>query len=618
MGRVPMAKRAIWPVAAVLLGLAAAPVAAPAQEVAPQHYLIQFGEPKYGPGFTHFDYVNPDAPKGGLLRQMSIGTFDTLNPFILKGTTGAGIGLLFETLMTGSFDEIDTSAEYGLIAETVEVPDDFSWVIFNLRPEARWHDGQPITAADVVYSFETLTTDGHPFYRQYYKNVAAAEALSERRVKFTFSGPTNRELPNIVGQLAVLPKHYYESIEFTETSLEPPIGSGPYRIKNLEPGRFITYERDPDYWGQDLPVSKGRYNFGEVRFDYYRDLTVAREAFKSYEFDTYAESAAKDWATGYDFPAFQQGLVKLEEIPIRTSPGMQAFVFNTRREIFADRQVRRAIGMAFDFEWSNKALFFDQYKRTSSYFENMEMAATGLPEGIELEYLEPYRDELPEEVFNEPFVLPVTDGSGNPRRQLREAARLLRAAGWEVRDGVLTHAESGAPLEFEILLRQASLEKMVLPFAANLKKLGIKARLRTVDVPQYQHRLDTFDFDMVITTFRQSFSPGNEQRDFWGSESAAREGGRNLAGISNPVIDELIQAVISAPDREHLVAASKALDRVLLWNFYIVPQYHTPHTRLAVWDKFGRPAVDPKFSVDIFAWWIDPEKLARVEAGRNR
>ncbi len=603
--------------ASVFLGVLVA-LSAQAQEATPTHVLVQFGTPKYGPEFEHFDYVNPDAPKGGLLRQMAIGTYDTLNPFILKGNTGAGVGLLFETLMTSSFDEIDTSAEYGLIAETVEVPEDYSWVIFNLRPEARWHDGEPITADDVVFSFEALTTEGHPFYRQYYKDVASAEKINDHRVKFTFSGPTNRELPNIMGQLSVLPKHYYEEVPFAETSLEPPVGSGPYRIKALEPGRFITYARDDDYWGKSLPVNVGRYNFDEIRVDYYRDLTVAREAFKSYEFDYYSESSAKDWATAYDTPAFRQGLIKKEEIPLGSSPGMQAFIFNTRRDIFTDRQVRRALGYAFDFEWSNKALFYDQYKRTSSYFENMELASSGLPEGLELEYLEPYRKQLPDEVFSEPFTLPKTNASGNPRRQLREAARLLKDAGWSIKNGVLTNDETGKPLEFEILLVQASLERMVLPFTANLEKLGVKATVRSIDVPQYQRRLDTYDFDMVVTTFRQSFSPGNEQRDFWGSDSATREGGRNLAGINDPMIDELIQAVISAPDREHLVAVTRALDRVLLWSFYVIPQYHVPHTRLAVWDKFGRPATDPKFSVDIFAWWIDLEKLDRVEAARNR
>ncbi|MEK9946808.1 MAG: extracellular solute-binding protein [Alphaproteobacteria bacterium] len=588
-----------------------------AQSATPQHAMVQFGTPKYGPDFTHFDYVDPAAPKGGLFRQLATGTFDTLNPFVLKGTPARGIGLVFETLMTGSRDEVNTSAEYGLIAETVEVPDDFSWVIFNLRRNGRWHDGKPITADDVVFSFEVLTTKGHPFYRQYYANVATAEKIDDYRVKFTFSGPTNRELPNIVGQLSVLPKHYYDTIEFEETSLEPPIGSGPYRIKRFEPGRFIEYERVPDYWGADLPVNVGRNNFGNIRYDYYRDATVAREAFKSYEFDLYPEFSAKDWATGYDFPAFRKGLVKKEEVPDLTSPGMQAFVFNTRRDIFADRRVRQAIGLAFDFEWSNKALFFGQYQRTTSFFENMELASSGLPEGAELEYLLPHKEALPEEVFTEPFALPKTDGSGNPRRELRTAARLLKAAGWQVKDGVLTHGQTGRALTFEVLLIQPSLEKIVLPFISNLKKLGIEASVRTVDTAQYQRRIDTFDFDMMITTFRQSFSPGNEQRDFWGSAAADRNGGRNLIGIKDPVIDALIEDIVSAPDRPSLVAATRALDRVLLWGHYVIPQYYVPIDRLAYWDKFGRPAKDPKFGVDIFAWWIDPEKLAKVETGRQ-
>jgi len=599
----------------LLAGLWGAAVSA--QSATPQHALVQFGTPKYGPDFTRFDYVNPAAPKGGLLRQLATGTFDTLNPFILKGTSARGIGLVFETLLTGSADEVDSSAEYGLIAESIEVPDDFSWVIFNLRRDGHWHDGKSITADDVVFSFETLTTKGHPFYRQYYANVATAEKLDDYRVKFTFSGPTNRELPNIVGQLSVLPKHYYETIEFTETSLEAPVGSGPYRVGAFEPGRFIEYERVTDYWGADLPVNVGRYNFDSVRFDYYRDATVAREAFKSYEFDTYPEFSAGNWATGYDFPAARNGLVIKEEIPDLTSPGMQAFIYNTRRKIFADRAVRQAIGLAFDFEWSNKALFFGQYKRTSSYFENMELAARGLPEGAELDYLLTHKDSLPEDLFTQPFSVAKTDGSGNPRRELRTAARLLKFAGWQIRDGVLTHAESGRTLKFEVLLIQPSLEKVVLPFIGNLKKLGIDASVRTVDTAQYQSRTDTFDFDMVIGTFRQSFSPGNEQRDFWGSAAADRNGGRNLIGIKDPVVDALIEKIISAPDRPSLVAATRALDRVLLWGHYVIPQYYAPIDRLAFWDKFGRPRTSPKFGIDLFSWWIDPSKLAIVETGRR-
>lgn len=606
------------PLAIAMFSLAALwSAVASAQNATPQHALVQFGAPKYGPDFTRFDYVNPEAPKGGRLRQLATGTFDTLNPFILKGTPARGIGLVFETLLTGSADEIDSSAEYGLIAETIEVPDDFSWVIFNLRRDGRWHDGKPITADDVVFSFETLTTKGHPFYRQYYANVATAEKLSDYRVKFTFSGPPNRELPNIVGQLSVLPKHYYEAIEFTETSLEAPIGSGPYRVSTFEPGRFIQYERVTDYWGADLPVNVGRYNFDTVRYDYYRDATVAREAFKSYEFDTYPEFSAGNWATGYDFPAARNGLVIKEEIPDLTSPGMQAFIFNTRREIFADRAVRHAVGLAFDFEWSNKALFFGQYKRTSSYFENMELAAQGLPEGAELDYLLPHKDSLPEELFTKPFSVAKTDGSGNPRRELRSAARLLKSAGWQVRDGVLTHAESDRAMKFEVLLIQPSLEKVVLPFIGNLKKLGIDASVRTVDTAQYQSRTDTFDFDMVIGTFRQSFSPGNEQRDFWGSDAADLNGGRNLIGIKDPIVDALIEKIIGAPDRPSLVAATHALDRVLLWGHYVIPQYYAPTDRLAYWDKFGQPKTKPKFGVDLFSWWIDPDKLAVVETGRR-
>ncbi|GBD43931.1 Oligopeptide-binding protein AppA [bacterium HR40] len=603
------------PALALLLFALPAVFASAAEEPTPVHGVAMHGAPKYGPDFRHFDYVNPDAPKGGTVIFSAIGTFDSLNPYILKGVPAAGLGLVFQTLTVQSQDE--PFSEYAEIAESILVPEDRSWVAFDLRPQARWHDGRPITVEDVIFSFDTLKSKGHPFYRAYYRNVVKAEKIGERRVRFLFEGGTNRELPLIVGQLPVLPKHYYEGRDFERATLDAPLGSGPYRVERVDAGRTIVYRRVTDWWGADLPVNRGRYNFDEIRYEYYRDSDVALEAFKAGQYDIRLENTAKLWATGYDSPALERGWIVKEEIPVEQPAGMQGFVFNTRREIFRDRRVRAALAYAFDFEWTNRTLFYGAYTRTDSYFENSELEAEGLPGPAELALLEPFRDRLPAEVFTRRYEPPKTDGSGNLREQLRTALRMLREAGWDVRDGRLVQLASGMPMRFEILLVNPAFERIVGPFVQNLARLGIEASVRTVDTAQYENRVNQFDFDMIVGVWGQSLSPGNEQRDFWSCEAANTPGSRNWAGVCDPVVDALIDRIIGAPSREELVAACRALDRVLLWGHYVIPHWHIPYLRVAYWNKFGRPAVLPRHDLDLFAWWVDPAKLAALQAARG-
>jgi microcin C transport system substrate-binding protein len=586
------------------------PAWARAQDVAPEHGVAMHGDLKYGPEFEHFDYVNPNAPKGGTVTFASIGTFDSLNPFIIKGTTADGLGFLFETLTVQSEDE--PFSEYGLLAESIEMPEDRSWVAFTLRPQARWQDGKPVTVDDVIFSFDTLKEKGLPFYRAYYKNVIKAEPAGERRVKFTFEETTNRELPLILGQLPILPKHYFEKVEFDKTTLQPPLGSGPYRIKSLEPGRRIVYERVKDYWGADLPVSRGFYNFDEIRYEYYRDANVALEAFKAGGYDIRVENTSKFWATAYTGPMFDAGWIKKEEIPHELGTGMQGFVFNTRRPLFQDPRVRHALAYAFDFEWTNRTIMYGQYDRTESYFSNTELAAEGLPSEAELALLEPYREQLPAEVFTEVYQAPSTDGEGGIRQNLRTALGLLREAGWSVEGGKLVNGK-GEPFRFEILLNGPSFERHTLPFIKNLERLGIEASVRAIDPAQYQNRLNEFDFDIVVGTFGQSLSPGNEQREYWGSEAADIPGSRNIIGIKDPAVDHLIDKIIEAPTREDLVTATRALDRVLLWGHYVIPHWHSRTFRVAYWNKFDRPETTPPYGLPLFSWWVDPVKVAEVE-----
>ena len=573
------------------------------------HAMAMHADLKYGAGFKHFDYANPAAPKGGDVRTAAIGTFDTLNPFVLKGVPAAGLGDTFDTLMVSPADE--PFSEYGLVAETIEVPADRSWVIFTLRPEARFHDGSPITADDVIWTFESLRTKGRPFYRAYYAQVAKVEKLGDRRVKFSFARGDNRELPLILGQLPVLSKAFWAKREFDKTTLEPILGSGAYKVDTVEPGRSISYQRVRDYWGAKLPVNVGRDNFDSVRIDYYRDINVALEAFKAGEYDFRLENVAKNWATGYTGPAVSQGLIQKEEIRHEQPTGMQGYFFNTRRPVFQDRRVRQALAYAFDFEWTNKNLFYGQYTRTQSYFSNSELAATGPPGPEELRLLEPFRGKVPDEVFTKEYHPPTTDGSGNIRTNVTEALRLLQEAGWTVKGQKLVNA-GGEPMTFEILLSDPTWERITLPFAKNLERLGIGARVRTVDAAQYQKRIEDFDFDVVVEVVGESLSPGNEQREFWTSEAAKTKGSRNYAGVADPAVDRLVEQVIAAPDRASLVARTRALDRVLLWGHYVIPHWHIRIFRVAYWDKFGRPPVNPKYSLAFDFWWVDAQKAAAL------
>lgn len=576
----------------------------------PVHALAMHGQPKYPPDFKHFDYVNPDAPKGGTLRLGTTGGFDSFNPYIIRGDPGPSDSI--ETLLTPSADEAFT--EYGLIAESIQVPEDRSWVIFTLRPEARWHDGEPITVDDVIFSFETLTTKGAPFYRFYYGSVAKVEEVGERQVRFSFTEAMNRELPLIIGQMPILPKHYWESRDFEEPTREPPLGSGPYKVKSFEAGRYIVLERVKDYWGRDLAVNVGQENFDQIRYDYFRDESVVRQALKSGVLDFRAENQAKAWAVDYDVPAVRDGRLKMEAIEHERPTGMQGFTFNTRREIFKDPLVRQAITYAFDFEWTNRNLFFGLYTRSESYFANSELASRGLPEGEELEILDRYRGRIPDEVFTTEYRAPATDGSGWPRDNLKKAFDLFAEAGWVVRDMKLVNAETGQPMTFEFLLVQQNFERLVLPFKRNLARLGIDMNVRLVDQSQYINRLNEYDFDMVSGLWGQSDSPGNEQREFWGSVAADQPGSRNTIGIKDPVIDALIELIIQAPSRESLIARCRALDRVLLWGHYVVPNWHSRADRILYWDKFSRPEVTPLQGTSTSYWWYDQEKAARLAA----
>jgi microcin C transport system substrate-binding protein len=609
--RWPMMRKPMGLVFGLIFTIGAAGAAAAASS----HGLSLFGELKYGPDFKHFEYANPDAPKGGTMRLAAIGTYDNLNPYTVRGVSAAGIGQIFDTLMLSSEDE--PGSEYGLIAESVELAPDNLSVLYTLRKEARFHDGSPITAEDVVWTFNTLREKGQPIYRSYYGDVTEIVPEGERGVRFRFKSADNRELPQILGQMPVLSKKYWADRDFTRTTLEPPLGSGPYMIDSVDAGRSITYRRVPDYWGADVPARKGRSNVDVIRYDYYRDATIALEALKAGQYDVRLENSSKAWAMAYDGPALRQGLLRKEEIANQLPQGMQGFGYNLRRPMFQDPRVREALAYAFDFEWSNKNLFYDAYIRTRSYFDNSELAATGVPKGAELEILEAFRGQIPDEVFTEEYNPPKYDGSGNIRDGLRAALKLLNEAGWSVKSGKLVNDQTGEPFEFEILLVQPEFERIVLPLVRNLGRMGITARVRTVDSSQYQKRMDTFDFDMAVMSFGQSLSPGNEQRDYWGSQAADQEGSRNLLGIKNPVIDALIEELIKSPDRDALIARTRALDRVLQWGFYVIPNYHTSVFRIAYWDKFRRPEISPKYGIGLDTWWVDPKAEEAIEAKKE-
>lgn len=601
--------------------LASSPLAA--QEAQWRHGAGLLEEPKYPEGFRHFDYVNPSAPKGGLVRLGAQGTFDSFNIVVagVKGSPEQGLGLIYETLTTSSFDE--PSSSYGLLAEAFSYPEDYSSVTFRLRPEARWHDGKPVTSEDVIFSFEALKANS-PTYAFYYANVTKAEKIGEREVKFTFNQAGNRELPQIMGQLLVLPKHWWEGTgpdgrkrDVTQTTLETPMGSGPYRLKNFEAGRNASYERVKDYWGATVNVNVGQNNFDEIRYEYYRDATVLLEAFKGDRIDFRTENSARNWATGYNFPAREEGRVILEEFPLRATGVMQAFVLNLRRDKFKDQRVRRALNLAFPYEEINKTIFSGQYVRIASYFHGLELASSGVPEGQERAILESVRDKVPATVFTTPYANPVNDSPETIRNSLREADRLLREAGWELKDRRRVNAK-GETLTIELLADSPNDERVFLPYKAALERLGIATSVRTVDDVQYVNRVRSFDFDVISNVWAESLSPGNEQREYWGSQAARREGSRNLAGIADPGVDALIDKVIFAKDRAELVAATKALDRVLLAHDYMVPQWTYLKQRTARWNRYGHPETMPRYGGAAFPtiWWYDESKAAKTGAPR--
>jgi len=587
-----------------------------------RHGLSLFGELKYPQGFRHFDYVNATAPKAGSVRLNAFGTFDNFNEVVagLKGTIAAGAGMITDTLLVSALDEVST--EYGLVAEAVSHPPDFAWASFRLRPNARFHDGKPVTVEDVIYSFE-MFKKYNPFSAAYYRHVVKVEQTGEREVTFVFDAPGNREMPMILGQLNVLPKHWWEGKDASgnkrdigSTTLEPPLGNGAYRIKDFVAGRSVVYERVKDYWGKDVNVNIGRDNFDELRFEYFRDSIVALEAFKADVLDWRTENSAKNWATAYDFPAVKEKRVVLEEFPQRNRGIMQAFAFNTRREKFKDARLRQAFNYVYDFEEMNKQIFFGQYSRINSYFFGTELACSGLPEGQELEILSTVRDKVPPEVFTTAYTNPVNGNPENVRANLREALRLMKAAGYDVRQQKQVNAKTGEPLSVEILnpTTDPAAERLILFYKPSLERLGVNVVVRSVDDAQYENRLRNWDFDIIMAVWPESLSPGNEQRDFWGSQAAETPGSRNYIGIKNPAVDALIGRIIFAKDRAELVAATHALDRVLLWNHYVVPQYTYDKSRTARWDRFSRPDPLPKYGAGAFpiVWWWDAEKAAKT------
>ncbi|HTO65688.1 MAG TPA: extracellular solute-binding protein [Bradyrhizobium sp.] len=585
-----------------------------------RHALSLFGDIKYPAGFKRFDYVNPDAPKAGVVRQITVGTFDNFNMAVagVKGTIAPAVGHIFETLTVESQDEPES--RYGLLAEAACYPDDFSWVKYRLNKQARWHDGNPVIPEDVIFSFEVLKKYS-PQAAFYYRHVVKAEKTGENEITFTFDGAGNRELPTIMGQLTVLPKHWWEGTDsdgkkrdVSATTLEKPLGSGPYRIKEFVAGRSVTLERVKDYWGLNHPTQTGSNNFEELRFEFFRDNVVALEAFKADQVDWILENSAKQWATAYDFPAVTEKRVIKEQFPIRSVGRMQGFAFNLRRDTFKDARLRRAFNYAFDFEEMNKQLFYGAYKRINSYFAGVgEFMSSGLPEGEELAILQSVKDKVPAEVFTTAYVNPVGGNPENVRSNLRESTRLLKEAGFEVKDRKLVDP-SGKPVSVEFLTESEPMERLMLFYKPSLERLGVAVSIRRVDSAQYENRVRTFDFDLTTNVWPESLSPGNEQREFWGSQAASSPGSQNLCGIQNPAVDTLIDRIIFAKNRADLVASCKALDRVLLWNFYCVPHYMSDTINYARWDRFSHPDPLPQYGVSGFPtlWWWDADKAAKI------
>jgi microcin C transport system substrate-binding protein len=583
------------------------------------HAIALHGKPKYASNFTHFDYTNPYAPKKGSIKLAAQGTYDSLNQFIAKGNAATEIGLIYDTLTVQSADEPFT--QYGLVARTIEWPDDRTWIKYQLRPEARFHDGAPMSALDVKFTFEQLMEKGSPTFKSLYSDVTEVIVIGTYTIKFKFKNGHNRELMLLIGQLPVLPKHYWSKRDLSKSTLDIPLGSSAYKIKSIDIGKNIVFERVKNYWGRNLPVNKGRYNFDEIRYDYYRDSTILLEALKAGSYDFRLENVSKQWATGYDGTPFQKGWLKKENLKHENPTGMQCFMLNMRNPLFSDIRIRKALNYAFDYEWTNNTLFYGAYKRNYSFFTNSELASLGIPSEDELELLEPLKDELPASVFTEPNWLPVTNGTGNNREQLKKAKKLLEEAGWFVKDNVLTNS-NGDIFAFQFLVYDPSFERIINPFIKGLKKLGIQASVRRVEVSQYINQIRNFDFDIITYSYSQSTTPGNELIQYWHSSTADTPASLNMAGIKNPAIDNLITNVIESENREDLIVATKALDRAMLHNWYVIPQWHIDSHRIAYWDKFSRPNVgpkyDPSYDISLFTWWIDDKKLKQLPKGKRK
>lgn len=599
----------LWLIALALLPWLAAPAAAE-----PVHGLSVFGDLKYPTDFSNFAYVNPEAPKGGRLSMIGTGgvtTFNSFNPHILKGDPAQGLGLLFDALMTRAFDEPD--AVYGLVASSAEVGEDGMSVTFVMRAEARFSDGTPLTADDAVFTLNILKTEGHPGIALQLRDVIAAEAIDPLTVRYTFRGETARDLPLVVATLPILSRAYYDTHDFTQANLTPPLGSGPYRITKFNQGQAVTYERRTDYWGWDLPVNRGRFNFDELRYEYFRDRTAEFEALKAGEFDLREEFTSKNWATGYDVPAVHDGWLIRDQLPDDRPSGAQGFFINARRDKFRDRKVRRALDYAFDFEWTNEQLFYNHYERSHSFFENSDLKAKGPPSAEELAVLEPFRKDLRAEVFEEPYTSPSSDRSGQDRSLRRKAGMLLTEAGWTVRNGLRVNG-AGKVLDIEFLVSSSSMERIITPYLANLRRLGIKPSIRRVDAAQYQERVKSFDFDIAVRRYVMRSTPGVELRTYFGSQTANDKGSYNLSGIANKTVDALVERVISAATRDEMTVAARALDRVLRAENYWVPHWYKAKHTVAYWNKFGRPKFKPKYSRGIIGtWWYDPQKAARIK-----
>ena len=567
----------------------------------PIHGLAIMGDLKYKADFKNFDYVNPNAPKGGTLRRAEIGSYDSFNPYAIKGQADIGVTMVYGSLLSRSGDE--PASHYGYVAESIEVPDDRSWVIFNLRPNATFHDGSPVTADDVIYSFNILLKEGIPLFRTYYQQVDKVEKLNDRRIKFSFKTNGSRELPIILGDFPIFSKAHMANKDFNKIGLDLPLGCGPYKVKSFKVGQTVTYERIKNWWGENLPIHKGRFNFDEIRNDYYRDMNVAFQAFKAHNLDFRIESSAKNWSVGYNFPAFKEGKLIKEIIPDQNPEPTNGLFYNLRRPLFQDPRVRRAISYAFDFEWINAHLFYNRYQRSDSFFARSDLACRGVPEGEELTILQPFKDQLPPHLFTEAYIPPSTTAPSSLRSNLEKAKKLLQDAGWTIVNNKLM--KNGQPFTFEILLSQPDLERVLQSFVTNLKRIGIDVRLRSVDSSQYSLRRERYDYDMIMAILPQSPSPGNEQREFWSSAAADAIGGFNFSGIKNPVVDQLIELLIAAPDRKSLLAHVHALDRVLLWHDYIIQGWYSAGTPVAYWKNLKKPSASPTYGLDLMSWWFD-------------